>query len=112
VVLFARGISDFRVFIGRFALVYAKLGLDDSLCKTSEPAMSQMKKPPKRATLDYANALFQQQPATEDGRPYSNFNASGSVEEPSISADKVLNLRQAAAVLHCHPKTLRLMAKA
>lgn len=35
------------------------------------------------------------------------------VLESAVSASNaVLNLREAAAILHCHPKTLRLMARA
>lgn len=35
------------------------------------------------------------------------------VLESAVNASNaVLNLREAAAILHCHPKTLRLMAKA
>lgn len=33
-------------------------------------------------------------------------------ESPTAIRGTALNLRQAAAILHCHPKTLRLMAQA
>jgi excisionase family DNA binding protein len=55
--------------------------------------MVDMKKPPASVTMDTIHeARFSH---GQDSSP-----------------DNVLNLKEAAAVLHCHPKTLRLMARA
>ena len=55
--------------------------------------MSDMKRAPASVTMDTMN---------ETRFPHEQRN----------SSDDVLNLKEAAAVLHCHPKTLRLMAQA
>ena len=55
--------------------------------------MVDMKKPPASVTME-------------------NINEARFPHEQESSADNVLNLKEAAAVLHCHPKTLRLMARA
>ncbi len=64
--------------------------------------MSDMKKPPSRVTSQDLDQQYGQAHHMGDGETVQH----------SISAKKVLNLREAAAVLHCHPKTLRLMAQA
>ena len=55
--------------------------------------MVDMKKPPASVTMD-------------------NVHEARFTHERESSSDNVLNLKEAAAVLHCHPKTLRLMARA
>jgi excisionase family DNA binding protein len=55
--------------------------------------MVDMKKPPASVTMD-------------------NIHEARFPREQDRASDNVLNLKEAAAVLHCHPKTLRLMARA
>jgi excisionase family DNA binding protein len=56
--------------------------------------MVDMKKPPASVTMDNIH----------EARRFP--------QQQDIASDNVLNLKEAAAVLHCHPKTLRLMARA
>ncbi|MEO6804838.1 MAG: helix-turn-helix domain-containing protein [Edaphobacter sp.] len=71
--------------------------------------MSELKKPPERASLEDAERYSR---ADFSGNGFAQNVSQGARESHSITPEKVLNLQEAAAILRCHPKTLRLMAKA
>jgi excisionase family DNA binding protein len=71
--------------------------------------MSEPRKPVGRSLPDNSVDIHHQQIAAE--RASAGLVGEGEPIHPS-SLGIVLDLREAAAILHCHPKTLRLMAQA